>query len=140
MNLKPCQIKRQFFRDLFLDEGLSAAQIAERVGLSKTAVLERLRRRGIRNLLGRKTNPNHYRIHEPPYGFRKQEGRLAPCKPELKVCRTVVQMYEEKKWTYSAIGRVLELKGYRNRRGEKRRNHGTVGIEWDFSFLIISIT
>lgn len=79
---------------------------------------------GIRNLPGRKANPNNYRIHESPYGFRKKEGRLVTCKPELKVCRIVVQMYEKERRTYSAIARELIQRGYKNRRGEKRWTPG----------------
>ncbi len=86
-------------------------------------VLERLRQEGIWNLPNRRANPNNYRLHEPPYGFRKQEGRLVPYKPELKICRIVVRMYEREKQTYSAIARELEVQGYKNRRGEKRWSH-----------------
>ena len=44
--VKPYKQKPSTYRDLYEKEGLSAAQIAERLGCSKTTVLEHLRRLG----------------------------------------------------------------------------------------------
>lgn len=124
--VKPARRKPAFFRDLYLIEGLSAAQIAERVGLSKTAVLERLRAQGVRNLPDRKASPNNYRLHEPPYGYSKIDGRLLVNRAELKVCRLVVELRERHKRSYKDIGVALELKGYKGRTEKRNWSHSTV--------------
>ena len=120
--LKPCKQKRKFYRDLYLKDGLSASQIAERVGISKTTVLERLREQGIRIPKGRKTNPKKYRLHHPPFGFRKIDARLVPDRSEMKVCRMIVHL-RIKGMSFRKIAIELTKRNLKNRNGMVNWSH-----------------
>jgi hypothetical protein len=95
------------YRDLYIKDGLSAAQIGEKLGIPKQTVLNQLRRDGIRlgSNKGRMTNPENYRLASAPYGFSKKEGRLVPHKAELKVCRTIVQLRNNSNLSFHEIAR-----------------------------------
>ena len=78
---------------MYLKRGLSAAQVAERLGISKTAVLEKLHSLGIQgdaSVGERMTNPKNYRASVVPYGYRKVDGQLVTNKKEMRICRLVV--------------------------------------------------
>lgn len=107
---KPYKQKPQVYRDLYLKEGLSAAQIAERLGCSKTTVLERLRAQGIRN-------PDR-RIYHPPYGFSKLGSRLVPNRAEMRICRLVVSLHGRKGMSMRLVALELEKRGFKNRHGK----------------------
>jgi hypothetical protein len=104
-------------RELYRKKGLSAAQIAEQLGVSKTVVLNRLRAIGIREKTGRVTRPDNYRHHEPPYGYTICDGKLVPNKKELQVCRLVVELRGRQKRSFAEIAEELIRRGYPNRRG-----------------------
>ena len=124
---KPHAQNSDFYRNLYLTEGLSAAQIGERIGCSKTAVLQQLREQGIRNGSGRRTDPENYKLYDPPYGFSKKNGRLVPNKAEMRVCRIVVNLRDSQGKSMRAIGKHLEELGLKNRKGLVSWTHGTVG-------------
>ncbi len=74
---------------MYLARGLSAAQVRAKLGISKTAVLERLDNFGIRNAASigyRIANPNKYRA-VVSNGYRKVDGQLVANKKELAICR-----------------------------------------------------
>lgn len=126
VSLKPSITKAEILTDLYLKQGLSSSQIAEKLGCSKTMVLERLRAQGIRIGDKRKTNPNNYRLHQPPFGFSKRESKLIPNRKELRVCRMIVRYRDLKKWSYREIAKVLEEKKIKNRAGRIRWPGSTV--------------
>ena len=73
---------------MYLEEGLSASQLAEALGVSKSHIISRLRKEGIGNgKRGRMTNPSNYRHYNPAYGWKVKDGVLMPNKAELKICR-----------------------------------------------------
>jgi transposase len=124
--VKPHKQKPQVYRDLYLKKGLSAAQIAERLGCARTTVLERLRRQGIRKSGGRMTNPDNYRLHEPPYGFSKVGGRLVPNKAEMRICRLIVELRERQGLSALSVSKELQKRGVSNRRGSATWSHHSV--------------
>lgn len=71
------------YSGLYLDEGLSAAQIGEQLGIPKQTVLNQLQRNGIRlgANKGRLTNPDNYRLAYAPYGFAKIVDALFQTNP-----------------------------------------------------------
>lgn len=121
--LDPYEIRR-----LFLDEGLSAPQISRKYNVSKATILSTLHRMGVRvqTQAGRITNPNNYRVRNPPYGFRIQEGRLVLNKSEIRICRLVVELIARQGFSKIAVARELGLKGYKNRIGDTKWDHSTV--------------
>ena len=124
---KPYKQKPAFYSDLYLKEGLSAAQIAQRIGCSKTTVLERLRKQGISNGSGRRTNPKNFRLHHPPFGFSKLEGSLVPNKAEMRICRLVVELRDRQKMSTRETAEELMRREIRNRRGVVYWTHVAVG-------------
>ena len=60
----------------YVDQGLSASQIAERCELSNPAILRKLHAAGIRAGAGNGgRSPDNYRFaHNPPYGRRVVDG------------------------------------------------------------------
>jgi len=125
--VKPYKQKSQIYRDLYVKEGLSAAQIAERLGCSKTVVLERLRAQGIKNGDGRRTNPENYRLHEAPYGFSKRGNQLIPNRAEMRICRLIVSLRARRERSTRQIAAELMKRGIKNRRGRVFWTHTGVG-------------
>jgi hypothetical protein len=80
-------------RFLFFEKGLSAAQIARKFGVSKSAIIRRLHqmRINVETGEGRMIRPDNYRLWNPPYGYRVVDGKLQIHKSEVKICRLVVQ-------------------------------------------------
>ena len=117
------------YSDLYLKNGLSAAQIGEQLGIPKQTVLNQLKREGIRlgTNKGRLANPENYRLAYAPFGFSKKEGRLVPNKSELKICRLVVQLRNNSKMTFYEIARELERRRIKGRTNSISWTHATVG-------------
>lgn len=112
-----------------LKDGLSASQVAEKLGISKTAVLEKLHALGIRNEASkgeRMTNPNNYRAAVVPYGYRKVDGQLVTNKKELRICRLVVKLINEQKLTLQGTARTLMQQNIKNRNGNAWWDHSMV--------------
>jgi len=112
-----------------LGKGLSAAQVAAELGISKTAVLERLHTLGIRNVASigdRMTNPRNYRASVVPYGYRKVNGHLVTNKKEVRVCRFVVQLINEQGLSLQGAARELMQRNIKNRKGNVWWDHSMV--------------
>ena len=126
--LTPFKINPAKIVDLYLKEGLSASQVAEKLDIGKTAVLNRLHALGIRRKAKKQhlTNPENYRSRCVPYGFRKVDGRLAPCRKEMKICRLIVKYAGKEKLSFRSVAKKLEEQGVKNRVGGVW-HHYTVG-------------
>lgn len=68
-------------RSLYLEKGLSMAQIARQCGIAKSVIVSRLAMLGISGapISNRMTNPKNYRCPVAPYGYQAQEGRICRC-------------------------------------------------------------
>jgi hypothetical protein len=112
----------------FLEKHQTAAQIASEYDVSKSVILGILRRAGaeLGTKVGRSTHPENYRNHCPPYGYKIRNGRLVPNKSELKVCRAVVELRGRRGLSTTAVGRELEMRGYKNRAGRTIWNSNTI--------------
>lgn len=115
-------------KGLFLDKGLSAAQLAKKYGVSKTVILEGLHKIGVKVGGGgeRMTNPQNYRCKNPPYGFLVKDGKLVPNKREMKVCRLIVELIDRRGFSSTATARELEAKGFKTRGGSDNWDHSAV--------------
>ncbi len=114
---------------MYLGRGLSAAQVSAVLGISKTAVLERLHTLGIRNEASkgeRMTNPNNYRATVVPYGYRNANGQLVANKKEIRICRLVVQLINELGLSLNGAARELMQKNIKNRNGNVWWDHSMV--------------
>lgn len=128
-SVNPFKSKSSKIAEMYLGKGLSAAQIAGKLGISKTAVLERLHTLGIRNVASlseRVTNPNNYRASVVPYGYRKVDGQLVANKKELRICRLVVNLINEQKLSLQGAARELIQQNIRNRNGNVWWDHSMV--------------
>lgn len=117
------------YRELYLEKGLSAAQIGEKLGIPKQTVLNQLKRDGILKggYKGELSDPTNYRLLYAPYGFFKKDGRLVPNKSELKICRMVVQLRNSSKLSFHEIARELVRRRIKNRDDSISWNHATIG-------------
>lgn len=115
-------------RRLFLDNGLSSVQIAKKYNVSKTTILSILHKMNVRveTQAGRITNPNNYRVRNPPYGFRIQDRKLVLNKSEIRFCRLIVELIARKGFSKSDVVRELEAKRYKNRNSSTKWDHSTV--------------
>ena len=115
-------------RKFYVNDGLSAAQIARHFGVAKSVILARLHDQGIRMGVsaGRSTNPENYRCRVPPYGYSLKAGKLIPSKPELRIARLIVELVARQgksaNWTAQELGR----RGYKNRAGRTTWDHSTI--------------
>lgn len=120
-------INQQILKDLYLNDGLSASQIATKFNASKSHVLSRLHKLGISdNSSSRRINPKNYRLHNPPYGFHVKNGELKQYRPEAKICQQILKLKNDGQMTFREIGRELESRKYRNRQGKVSWHHSTV--------------
>ena len=122
------QINVGKIRRLFEENGRSASQIAEEYGVSKSFVLSVLHKSGLKlgTKVGRSTNPKNYRNASPPYGYAIRKGQLVTYKPELRVCRLVVELRARRGMSSTAIAEELCKRGYKNRAGRAVWNPTTV--------------
>jgi hypothetical protein len=112
-----------------LKDGLSASQIAGELGISKTAVLEKLHTLGIRNVAStgeRMINPKNYRAPVVPYGYRNIDGQLAANKKEVRICRLVVRLINDQRLSLQGVARELMQKNIKNRNGNVWWDHSMV--------------
>ena len=116
-SLFPTKISLEKITSLYLQEGLSVQQIADKIGVSKTTILNRLHSLDIRKKNRIMTNLKNYRMPIAPYGFQRVNNQLVPLKKEIKICRMVVSLINNEKLSYSATARKLGEEGIKNRRG-----------------------
>lgn len=115
-------------RQLYLENSLTAVQIARHFGVSRASIGARLRELGIKEQ-GRSqsgTYPKNYRQRTPPFGFSLRNGQLIPNKSEIKICRMIVQLVGRDGQKQNAVARELSRKGYKNRAGSRIWNSKTV--------------
>jgi hypothetical protein len=125
---KPDRLKRELLQDFYVTQGLSLAQIANRLGWAKSTVYKRLSSLGlIEGKNGRAMKSNNFRHHQPPYGFRVQSGKLIPNKAELRICRLIVHFVDEEGMTLRQTATDLESREFKNRFGKVSWHHQTVG-------------
>ncbi len=115
-------------RSLYIDGGLSAAQIAKQLRVSKAFILARLHHLGVRDgeQPKRYTDPQNFRCPVPPYGYSVEAAKLIPNKAELRVCHAIVEMIQRQGLTARATARELARRGFKNRAGNTDWSHGSV--------------
>lgn len=115
-------------RALYLEKGLSAAQIARQFGVAKSVILARLGNLGIRGGAGanRSTHPENYRCRVAPYGYSIQAGRLEPHKAELRICRLVVDLIRTQGLSANAAAKDLARRGLKSRSGRAHWDHSAI--------------
>lgn len=115
-------------RNLYVEKGQSAAQIAAHFGVAKSVILARLRAVGIREGVSsrRNTNPENYRCRVAPFGYSVRNGRLVPNKAELRICRATVDMIKRTGISANAAAKELARRGYKNRAGRVAWDHTIV--------------
>lgn len=112
---------------LYQRNGLSAAQIAEKYGVSKSFVLAVVHRLGVKTAkAGRSTDPNNYRNSSPPYGYAVRDGKLVPNKSEMKICRLVIEFRGRRGLSTTQVTKELEIRGFKNRKGRTVWNTNTI--------------
>jgi hypothetical protein len=113
---------------MYLKEGLSASQISDKLGISKTAVLERLHSLGVQgaSIAERMINPKNYRASVVPYGYRNVEGQLVAHRREVRICRLVVQLINQQGLSLQGAARELMQKNIKNRNGNVWWDHSMV--------------
>lgn len=116
-------------RALYLEKGLSMAQIAREYEVAKSVIVGLLNRGGVRPGCqnSRANNPANYRLRIPPYGYQIRAGKLAPNKPEMALCRLVVELMQRQDYSATATAKELGRRGYKNRSGHARWDHSTIG-------------
>lgn len=121
-------ISKGQIRRLYVEKNLSASQIAERYGVSKTFVLSVLHKSGLTEIskVGRSTHPQNYRNNSPPYGYTVRNGHLVTYNPELKICRIVVELRGRRNLSTTQVALELEKRGFKNRKGSKVWNTNTI--------------
>lgn len=115
--VNPSKTDPATLKDLYLGRGLSAAQVAAEIGLSKTAVIERLHNLGIRRTR-RGRDPDNYQFPKnPPYGYRVKDGRLVPDRQEMKTARRIVESRDRQNLGWRVIAEQLNAAGLWTRKG-----------------------
>ena len=120
-------LKSDEIQALYVQKGLSAAQIARQHGVSKSVILARLGDLGIRSGAGkRQTNPDNYRCRIAPYGHSVQAGKLVLNKAELRTCRLVVDLLRIQRLSANAAAKELSRRGIKARSGLPKWDHSTI--------------
>lgn len=105
-------------KQLYVESGLTASQIAEQVGLSRPAVLARLHQMGIRKTQDKGQAPDNYRFTQRiPFGKRLVAGRLIDDRKDLKTARYIVELRQRQSLPWNEVVRKLNLQGYKTKKG-----------------------
>jgi hypothetical protein len=121
------QSRNDKIKHLYVEKGLSSNQIAEKLGVSKTSVIQGMHGVGIRpGARAPSTDPLNYRCHTPPYGYQVKNGHLIIYKPEIKICRLVVQLIGNQKYSASKAARELTARHFVNKQGTTYWDHRIV--------------
>lgn len=114
----PKNAKSETIRDLYLDQGLTALQIAHQIGLSKTVVLRRLHALGIRQETVKQMELEKPRpVSRASYGYRIVSGKLVPDRYELKVVRIIVELRSRQGLSWSKLVKHLNSEKIKARGG-----------------------
>jgi hypothetical protein len=121
-------VNPQEIRALYVEQGLSAAQVARRLRISKAVVLARLHGLGIRDddKPKRYTSPENYRCPVPPFGYSVEGGKLVTSKAELRVCHAIVELIQRSGLSSTATAKELSRRKLKNRAGSSNWSHGSV--------------
>ena len=114
----PRRIASSVFAD-FARNGLTATQISEHTGLSKQAVLSRLRKEGVRPAAGHGRSKDNYRYPNSPFGLRVVSGRLVISRSEMKIVRLIVKLRTRSSLGWEAIVDHLNNREILTRTGRK---------------------
>lgn len=115
-------------RKLYVEKGLSAAQIATALGLAKSFVLARLHAFGIRTVDAPKryTESTNFRCPVPPFGYSVKNYKLVPSQAEMRICRLVVELIDRKGSSFRSVAAELSKRGIKNRSGSLSWGHATI--------------
>ena len=114
---KECGVLRQ----KFIVEGLSAREIAKRLGCSSTTVKKYLRLYGIRK--GIRRGKARYNL---ALGEKMVKGRVMPHKAELRIQSMIIDMHKNEKLPARAIARLLDTMKVPTKRQGKKWDHSVV--------------
>jgi DNA-binding CsgD family transcriptional regulator len=98
---------------MYTVQGLTTRQIALKLGVSKTLVLDRLKAAGLEKEL--KAKRLNTKLANPPYGMHYCDGRLVTLRREQKIIRLLVELRDRESKTYIDIADQLNRKGYKTR-------------------------
>jgi hypothetical protein len=103
--------------DLYRQNGLSRAEIADCIGICKTAVSGHLKAAKIKEKhTGR--DPNNYKFPKnPPYGFKVVDGKLTENPREIKISRLIIQLKDREGLTWAKVVEKLNAQGLKSRIG-----------------------
>ena len=105
-------------KDLYLKKGLTASQIARRIGLSKAGVLSRLGSVGIRRETMKDLSVEYPRpATRAPFGKRIVAGKLVDDRRELKVARYIVELRGRQSLGWKEVAQKLNSDGLQTRTG-----------------------
>ncbi len=132
-HFNPKLLNFEEIRTLYLENGLSAAEIAKKYGTVRSVILGILHRMGVR--LGRGgrvlNDPENYLCKNPPYGYAVKNKKLVPNKAELKLCRTIVELVGRQNMNTSAASKELVRRGFKNRAGRILWDHKSVKLIYE---------
>jgi hypothetical protein len=118
----PRAVNSAHIRDLYLKNGFTASQIAERVGLSKPVVLARLHQMGIRKKSGKGETVDNYRFAQRvPFEKQLENGRLMDDRKEIKTIRLIVDLRKRQTLPWTDVVSKLNTAGHRTKRGLQRK-------------------
>lgn len=98
----------------YIENGLSTTQIAAELGVSRSAVKERLREIGILN--GRASRA-HYLTGQVPFGWKKEHGQLVPHLGEQRTLQEIRGLRTAGK-SLRGIAQILNSKSIKPKNGE----------------------
>ena len=113
----PKRLDNAVLREKYLSGNLSAAQIGEEFGLSKQAVLGRLRQAGVSKSSGRGRSQKNYRFPNPAFGHRVVKGRLESNPSEMKIARLIVELRDRRGLSFGQIAEELRGRNLFTRQG-----------------------
>ncbi len=125
-------IKPEEIKTLYLKDRLSTAEIATRVGASKTFVISVLHKLGIRkraNSLPANASDN-YRTQPAPYGYEIRSRQLQLSKKEQKICKLIVHLIRSGQ-NLTQVANDLSKRGIKTRMGKLHWHHYTVKSIYD---------
>jgi predicted ArsR family transcriptional regulator len=115
--IRPTAVNSTLLADLYERQGLSVAQIADRLGIAKSTALVLLKKAEVRrNRLQGRTSEN-YRLRSP-YGWHVVRGKLTRNRHETRAVKLAQELRWEQGLGVRAIARELTAQGFRNRAGQ----------------------
>lgn len=115
----PKQVDIEQIREMYVEKGLLARQIASQLGVSKAFVLGQLHTLGIRrdtikNLPMARPRPAKC----APYGYRIVDGRLVENRKEMKIVRLLVELRGRQELSWSEVVQILNNASLKTRMGK----------------------